>query len=165
MDKLIEKAKPIRLLILDVDGVLTSGILYYGKDDFEMKGFNIHDGFGIKLLQKTGVTVAMISGKNSESVARRLQELNIEHVYLGHKDKLPAYEELKQKLKLGDHEIAYIGDDLPDLPILTRVGLTMTVAPSTRYCKTTHRLHYRKKRRQRRGSRSMRTDYAGARQL
>ena len=127
MDHFIEKAKSIRLLILDVDGVLTSGILYYGNDGFEMKGFNIHDGLGIKLLQKTGVTVAIISGKNSQAVVRRLQELTIEHVYLGHNDKLPIYEQLKQKLKLEDHEIAYIGDDLPDLPILTRVGLAITV--------------------------------------
>ncbi len=127
MDNIIKKAQVIRLLILDVDGVLTSGIVYYGNDGFEMKGFNLHDGLGIQLLQKTGVTVAIISGKNSDSVVRRLQELKIEHAYLGHNHKLPAYQELKQKLNLADHEIAYMGDDLPDLPVLKRVGLSMTV--------------------------------------
>lgn len=128
MDKITEKAKLIRLLILDVDGVLTTGMLYYGTNNFEMKGFNIHDGLGIKLLQKTGITVAVISGKTSEAVTRRLQELDINHAYLGHDHKVPAYDELKQKLNLKDHEIAYVGDDLPDLPVLKRVGLAITVA-------------------------------------
>lgn len=127
MQAIIEKAKPIRLLILDVDGVLTSGVIYYGNNGMEMKGFHLHDGLGIKLLQKSRVAVAIISGKNSEAVTRRVQELNIEHVYLGHDDKLPPYEELKQKLHLNDSEIAYMGDDLPDLPILRRVGLAITV--------------------------------------
>jgi 3-deoxy-D-manno-octulosonate 8-phosphate phosphatase (KDO 8-P phosphatase) len=133
MSAAIEKAKAIRLLILDVDGVLTSGVIYYGSDGREMKGFHIHDGLGIKLLQKTGVIVAIISGKNSEAVSRRIKDLNIRHFYLGQEDKLPAYEDLKQRLKIQDHEIAYMGDDLPDLPLLRRAGLAITVpqAPET----------------------------------
>lgn len=127
MQLIREKAKAIKLLILDVDGVLTSGVVYYGNNGFEMKGFHLHDGLGIKLLQKTGVLAAIISGKNSESVVRRVEELHIEHVYLGHDDKIPSYEELKQKLKLNDNEIAYMGDDLPDLPLLRRAGLALTV--------------------------------------
>ena len=123
----IEKAKTIRLLILDVDGVLTTGIIYYQSDGREMKGFHIQDGLGIKLLQKTGVIVAVISGKNSAVVSRRMQDLSIKHVYLGQEDKLPAYEDLKQRLHMQDHEIAYMGDDLPDLPLLRRVGLAITV--------------------------------------
>lgn len=124
-----EKAKSIRLFILDVDGILTTGALYYGQNGIEeMRGFHIHDGLGIKLLQRTGIPVAIISGKKSAPVAKRLQDLQIQHVYLGHENKLPPYEELKQSLQLQDHEIAYMGDDLPDLPILRRVGFSATVA-------------------------------------
>lgn len=124
---IMEKVKAIRLLILDVDGVLTTGALYYGSHGFEMKGFNIYDGLGIKLLQKAGIKVAIISAKNSEAVSRRIKELNIEHVFLGYEDKIPAFEEVKQTLQLANHEIAYMGDDLPDLPILRRVGFAATV--------------------------------------
>lgn len=123
----IEKAKNIQLLILDVDGILTTGALYYGNAGFEMRGFHIHDGLGIKLLQQTGVKIAIISGKNSEAVTRRMQELNINHVYLGHEDKLPVYHDLKKKLNLDDSQIAYMGDDLPDLPLLIHAGLAITV--------------------------------------
>lgn len=123
----IKKAKAIRLLILDVDGVLTNGVIYYGNKEWEVRGFHIHDGLGIKLLQKTGVVVAVISGKKSEAVAKRMNDLSIQHAYLGHDDKLPVYENLKKKLKLKDNEIAYMGDDLPDLPILRRVGLAISV--------------------------------------
>lgn len=123
----IEKAKAIRLLILDVDGILTTGALYLGNNGIDMRGFHIHDGLGIKLLQKTGVTVAVISGKKSEAVFDRLKHLGLEHIYLGHENKLPAYEELKLKLSLKDEEIAHMGDDLPDLPLLRRVGLAFSV--------------------------------------
>ncbi len=126
-DTLVHKAKVIRLLILDIDGVLTDGVIYYGTNGIEGRGFHIHDGLGIKLLQKTGITVAVISGKNTEYVEKRLKELSIQHAYLGHDDKRPAYDELKKKLKLKDNEIAYMGDDLPDLPLLRRAGLAMTV--------------------------------------
>lgn len=127
MSTLEVKAKAIKLLILDIDGVLTNGLLYYGNGGIEMKGFHIHDGLGIKLLQKSGVAVAVITAKKAESIERRVRDLHIEHAYFGREEKLPAYEELKQKLKLNDADIAYIGDDLPDLPILRRVGLAMTV--------------------------------------
>lgn len=128
MEHFRDKAKQIKLLILDVDGVLTSGIIYYGSNEIEMKGFHLHDGLGIKLLQRSGIPVAIISGKNSEPVARRIQELNIQHAYLGYEEKLPAYEDLKQKLGIKDEHIAYIGDDLPDLPLLRRVGFPVTVS-------------------------------------
>ena len=124
---MLENAKKIRLLVLDVDGVLTTGAIYYGSNGFEMRGFHIHDGMGIKLLQKANISVAIISSKKSEAVERRIQELGILHAYLGYEDKLPAYEDIKQKLNLTDHEIAYMGDDLPDLGILRRVGFSITV--------------------------------------
>jgi 3-deoxy-D-manno-octulosonate 8-phosphate phosphatase (KDO 8-P phosphatase) len=122
-----QKAKAIRLLILDVDGILTSGHLYYGNADTEIRGFHIHDGLGMKLLQKAGIAIAIISGKKSPSVIKRLEDLRIEHTYLGYENKLPAYTDIKQKLQLQDEEIAYMGDDLPDLPLLRRVGLAITV--------------------------------------
>lgn len=128
METINEKAKRIRLLILDVDGVLTSGVIYYGSQGSEIKGFYIHDGLGIRLLQKTGVMVAVISGKKSEAVSRRVFELEIKHAYQGYDEKLPAYEDLKQKLNLSDDVIAFIGDDLQDLPLLRRAGLAITVA-------------------------------------
>jgi 3-deoxy-D-manno-octulosonate 8-phosphate phosphatase (KDO 8-P phosphatase) len=145
MKLVIEKTKSVRLLILDVDGILTDGVIYYGSDGMQRKGFHIHDGLGIKLLQKSGVQVAVISGKKSAGVEARLAELNIEHAYLGNDNKLPLYAELKQKLNLNDEQIAYMGDDLPDLPLLRRVALAITVpqAPEIikQYCHyitTTH---------------------------
>jgi 3-deoxy-D-manno-octulosonate 8-phosphate phosphatase (KDO 8-P phosphatase) len=123
----VDKAKQIRLLALDVDGVLTTGAIYYGSNGLEMRGFHIHDGMGIKLLQKAGMEVAIISSKKSEGVEKRIKELGITHAYLGQENKLPAYEELKQKLQLSDQEIAYMGDDLPDLPLLKRAGFAITV--------------------------------------
>jgi len=128
MQAVNKKAKAIRLVILDVDGVLTSGVIYYSNDDaIEFKGFHVHDGLAIKLLQKAGIEVAIISAKKSRLVERRLQELEVKHIYLGYEDKVPPYETLKQNLKLSDEEIAYMGDDLPDLPLLRRVGLAITV--------------------------------------
>lgn len=127
------KAAGIKLLILDVDGVLTTGALYYGSNGFEMRGFHIHDGLGIKLLQRTGVAVAVISGKQSDHVAKRLNELNIQHIYLGHENKVPVYELLKSNLKLTDQQIAYMGDDLPDLPLLKRAGLAISVPNAPEY--------------------------------
>lgn len=121
------KAASIRLLILDIDGVLTTGTIYYGSQGMEMRGFHVLDGLGIRLLQKFGIQVAVISGKTAEGTRRRLEELEIKHCYLGMHEKLSAYLELKQQLNLADQQIAYIGDDLPDLPLLKRVGLAVTV--------------------------------------
>lgn len=127
MRTLLNKAKQIRLLILDIDGVLTNGLIYYSDTQHHIKGFHVHDGLGIRLLQNAGIPVAIISSKKSELAIKRLSELNIQHVYLGQEPKLPAYEDIKNKLQLRDEQIAYIGDDLPDLPVLTRVGLSITV--------------------------------------
>jgi len=124
---LSDKAKKIRLLICDVDGVLTSGALFYGPTGSEIKDFNVHDGLGMKLLQKSGVHVAIITAKKSDAVTLRMQDLGIEHVYQAQSDKWLAYTDLKQKLGVNDMDIAYIGDDLPDLPLLARVGLPVSV--------------------------------------
>lgn len=129
-----EKAKAIRLLILDVDGVLTSGSLFYANNTdevVEIKGFHVHDGLGMKLLQRAGIEIAIISAKHSKAVTKRLQDLQIKHVYLGHENKIPVYETLKQTLNLEDNHIAYMGDDLPDLPLLKRAGFSITVPQSS----------------------------------
>lgn len=123
-----EKAKAIRLLILDVDGVLTSGNLVYTKDAIHYKAFYVHDGLGMKLLQKSGVEIGIITSCKSDIIRRRAQDLGLKHIYQGQEDKRLPYQELKDKLALSDHEIAYVGDDLPDLPLIRRVGLGMTVA-------------------------------------
>jgi 3-deoxy-D-manno-octulosonate 8-phosphate phosphatase (KDO 8-P phosphatase) len=130
MQDIIQKAKKIRLAIFDVDGVLTNGTLMYGKNGAEHKEFHAHDGQGLKLLIDSGVQIAIITAHESEVVTNRMQYLGIPHVYQGNTDKLPAYEDLKIKLKLTDEQISYMGDDVPDLPLLRRVGLSITVANS-----------------------------------
>ncbi len=128
METISERAKNIKLVIFDVDGVLTAGILSYGTDGIEVKNFHVHDGQGIKLLKQSGVDVGIITTCKSSIVKKRMQDLGIDHLYQNKVDKLPAYEELKQKLHLSDEQIAYVGDDLPDLPMLKRVGLAITVS-------------------------------------
>lgn len=123
-----DKARNIRLLVLDVDGVLTDGRLWYGNAGEELKAFHIHDGLGIKLLQSTGVAVAIITGRTSALVARRATELGIQHVIQGREDKLLALRGLCSKLNLDLTAVAYLGDDLPDLSAIRSVGLGMTVA-------------------------------------
>jgi len=131
MDALTEKAKKIKLLILDVDGILSTGALYYDNNGETFKPFHVHDGLGIKLLQRAGIPVGIISAKKSDPLEKRIQDLAIDYPYLGYEDKLPIYEELKAKLQLQDEQIAYMGDDLPDLPLLKRVGFAATAANAT----------------------------------
>ncbi len=127
MEKILEKAKQVRLVIFDVDGVLTNGTLIYGPNGTESKMFHAHDGMGMRLLLKSGIDIAIITARSSDVVTKRMQDLEVKYVYQGCRDKIIAYDELKQKLKINDHEIAYVGDDLPDLPVLRRVGLGITV--------------------------------------
>jgi len=121
-------ARDLQLLVLDVDGVLTDGRLYYSESGHETKAFHIHDGLGIKLLQRSGVEVAIITGRSSQLLERRARELGIERVIQGREDKLTALEELLEPLQIEWQHIAYMGDDLPDLAAVRRVGLGMTVA-------------------------------------
>lgn len=122
------QASQIKLLICDVDGVLTNGKVILGNDQQEFKHFNIKDGLGIRLLQKAGVETAIITAKLSEAVKNRAAQLGIEHVFQGVSDKKTQYETLKTALNLNDQDIAYIGDDWIDLPVMTRVGLSCAVA-------------------------------------
>lgn len=129
----IQKAREIKLLVLDVDGVLTDGRLWYGNSGEELKAFNIHDGLGIKLLQRAGVDVAIITGKTSQLVARRGTELGIKHIVQGREDKLVALRVLATELNIALEEIAYMGDDLPDLSAIAAVGLGVVVANAMPY--------------------------------
>jgi 3-deoxy-D-manno-octulosonate 8-phosphate phosphatase (KDO 8-P phosphatase) len=127
MKDLNEKAARIRLLIFDVDGVLTDGSLFVGDDGQEYKAFNSRDGHGIKMLQKYGVEIAIITGRTSQVVEHRMANLGITHIYQGKLEKLPAYEELRKKLGISPEETAYVGDDVVDLPVMRRVGLAIAV--------------------------------------
>ncbi|SDG13118.1 3-deoxy-D-manno-octulosonate 8-phosphate phosphatase (KDO 8-P phosphatase) [Selenomonas sp. WCT3] len=124
----LERAKHIKLIIFDVDGVLTDGGIYIGAEGELYKPFFCRDGLGITLAHKAGIKTAIITGRNSKQVAFRAGELHISEVFQGKLDKRTAYQELKEKLGLQDEEIGYIGDDLIDLPILLQVGLPMAVS-------------------------------------
>lgn len=123
----LEKAKKLKLLILDVDGVLTDGRLFFDTQGNEYKSFHARDGHGIKLLRQTGVEVAVISGRKSSSVALRMKNLGIEHVYQGHENKVAAFNEVIEKVGIRPEQAAHVGDDLLDLPIMIRVGLAIAV--------------------------------------
>ncbi len=127
MQDLMNKAASIRLVIFDVDGVLTDGSLFLGDDGQEYKAFNSRDGHGMKMLRSTGVEIGIITGRTSQVVRYRMDSLGIKHVYQGQADKLPAFEELIQLLGLQAEQVAYVGDDVVDLPILLRVGLAIAV--------------------------------------
>jgi len=127
MQDILERGRQVRLVIFDVDGVLTDGSLFLGDDGQEYKAFHSRDGHGMKMLQLTGVEIGIITGRTSRVVELRMKSLGIEHVFQGQRDKLPAYGELKQKLGLTDAEIAYVGDDVVDLPIMRQVGLAVAV--------------------------------------
>jgi len=128
MDSLAETTAQIKLLALDVDGVLTDGRLYYSSNGVELKSFNIKDGLAIKLLQQAGIDVAIITGRSSAMVERRAVELGIANVIQGREDKLSALNELARMLELPLNACAYMGDDLPDLQAIQQAGLGMTVA-------------------------------------
>lgn len=123
-----QRAKRIRLLLLDVDGVLTEGRIVYGNGGLEVLAFHVRDGLAIKIAQGSGITVALVSGRKSEALLRRAEELNLEEVHTGVEDKIAVFRQLLIRYRLEDAEVAYIGDDLPDLPLFRRAGLAITVA-------------------------------------
>lgn len=126
-DIAVTKAACVRLMIFDVDGVLTDGSLHYGPDGEVIKTFNVLDGHGIKLLQQSGVATAIISARQSGIVARRASDLGISHVYQGVHDKRAAFGQLLQKANIDEQACGFIGDDVIDLPILSRVGFAASV--------------------------------------
>lgn len=124
----LETVKQLRLLVLDVDGVLTDGRLFFDDSGREYKCFHARDGHGIKLLRQTGVEVAVISGRKSNSVTLRMQGLGVELVYQGHENKRAAFAEILERLMLTPAHVAYIGDDVLDLPVMNQVGFAVAVA-------------------------------------
>ncbi|MEK6806339.1 MAG: HAD hydrolase family protein [Pseudomonadota bacterium] len=122
------RAKKIRCLFLDVDGVMTDCKLYLTPDGEELKAVNVKDGYGIKALMHAGIEIAVISGRPSVAMEKRLASLGVRHVYLDTEQKIPAYEAVRKKLKLADEQCAHMGDDVPDLPLFERVGLALAVA-------------------------------------
>ena len=121
-------AARVRLLVLDVDGVLTDGRLYYGARGEALKAFHARDGLGLKLLAAAGITVAVISGRRSAMTARRCRELGVRHLVQGVEDKIAAFHELRGQLGLASSVCACVGDDLPDVPLMREVGLSFAVA-------------------------------------
>lgn len=130
-----QRAAAIRMLVLDVDGVLTDGSLYFDNAGNEMKAFNTRDGLGIKLLQKSGIEIAVITGRKSAIVTQRMAELGIQHVYQGREHKLNSFTHLLEVTGLETEQVCYAGDDWIDLPVLVRVGLAVTVADADEYVK------------------------------
>ncbi len=124
---LIQQAAVIKLLILDVDGVMTDGAIIFQNGQEQIKAFHVQDGLGIQLLQKAGITVAIITGKSSEMLMARAQALGIQHVYQKQTDKSNAYQTLLKTLNLAPTSVCYIGDDLPDLYGIKRSGLGIAV--------------------------------------
>ena len=122
-----DKASQVRLLIVDIDGVLTDGGLHFDNRGEEYKTFNSLDGHGIRMLLDCGIEVAVITGRQSKIVNHRMGDLGVRHIYQGRRDKLPALEELLAACALDAEQLAYVGDDLPDLPVMQRVGFAIAV--------------------------------------
>ena len=128
MNELIEKAKKIGCLICDVDGVLSNGLLHIDNHGNELKSFHVQDGMGLKLLLSAGIEVAVITTSRNAVIDHRMTQLGIKHYFKNQVDKRNAYQLLKKSLNFQDEQFAYIGDDLPDLPLIQMVGLGVAVA-------------------------------------
>lgn len=124
----LENLADVRLVAFDVDGVFTDGRFYLSDAGIESKAFNTQDGFGVRLLLNAGINVAVISGRQSPAVLRRMQELGVPHVIEGCKDKVAALDEIRSKIGLTRQQCAFVGDDIPDLPLLRHVGVSVAVA-------------------------------------
>lgn len=137
---LLARARAVRMLSCDVDGVLTDGKVFYADDGSEMKAFSAVDGLGLKMLHEAGIVVAWITGSSAPAVTKRAKTLSVAHVLLGAENKLAPWERLRSELGMTAEECAHIGDDLPDLPLLMRCGLSATVPHAPAAVK--RRAHY-----------------------
>lgn len=135
MQDILEKAKKIELVIFDVDGVMTDGSLLLGDDGQEYKAFNSLDGHGMRMLQEGGVSVAIITGRTSNVVEHRMKDLGVDLIYQGYRDKTPAFESLLKEVNLSMEQVAYVGDDVVDLPVMSRVGFAIAVQSAHPYVK------------------------------
>lgn len=122
-----QRATKIKLLICDVDGVFSDGRIYLGNQGEELKAFHTKDGFGIKAILKSGINVAIITGRQSQIVENRMKALGVPYIYQGQEDKLSVYHDLLKTLNLQAQEVAYIGDDVVDLPVINACGLGIAV--------------------------------------
>ena len=122
------RASRIKLLLMDCDGVLTDGRLWLTGDDDEQKSFNTHDGLGLSLLHRAGLKSGIITGRSSKAVTRRAQELGVEFLRQGNPDKIAAFEQLLLEANVTESEVAFVGDDLPDIPLMRRAELAVAVA-------------------------------------
>jgi len=125
---LFETAKQIKLLICDVDGVFSDGLIYMGNQGEELKTFHTRDGYGVKSLMNAGVEIAIITGRQSQIVENRMRALGISLIYQGQDDKVKAYQDICSKLNISAQQTGYIGDDLIDWPVMEQVGLKVCVA-------------------------------------
>jgi len=123
-----ERAMAIKLLVLDVDGVLTDGRIYFDQDGNELQSFNTRDGLGMQALQRIGVEIAVLSGRTSAAVTQRMAQLGIKYVYQGHEKKLDAFMQLLRHTDTDERQVCFVGDDWVDLPVLLRAGLAVSVA-------------------------------------
>lgn len=137
---LLARARRVRLLSCDVDGVLTDGKLYYADDGSELKAFSTLDGLGMKMLHESGVVVAWITGSSAPAITKRARHLSVAHVILGTEHKLAPWQRLRDELAIPAEECAHIGDDLPDLPLIARCGLGVAVPHAPEEVK--RRAHY-----------------------
>jgi 3-deoxy-D-manno-octulosonate 8-phosphate phosphatase (KDO 8-P phosphatase) len=128
MQDIYAKAKLIKLLICDVDGVMTDGGLTFGDNGLEYKTFHSRDGLGIKMLQRSGIPLAVITARTSDVVKHRMKNLKIDLVFQGYLDKIKAFNDICEKMQLSAEQIAYVGDDLVDIPVMRKVGLSIAVA-------------------------------------
>ena len=124
---IIEKAKQIELVIFDIDGVMTDGSLFFDNNGDEYKAFNSLDGHGLRMLQECGVRVAVITGRKSELVKHRMNDLGVTLLYQGYRDKIPAFESLLKEVQLEKNQITYVGDDVVDLPVMSQLDFTIAV--------------------------------------
>lgn len=129
-NEILIKAKKIKLLISDVDGVMSNGMIYLGNNSEELKSFNVRDNYGIKCLLKSFIEIAIISGRRSLLLENHCKDLGIKYFYLGQLDKILPFKKIQKKLNLSLEEIAYVGDDFIDLPILSKAGLSIATSDS-----------------------------------
>ncbi len=127
MQSIIKKARNIALVIFDIDGVMTDGSLYFGDDGQEYKAFNSLDGHGLRMLQECGVKVAVITGRKSNVVKYRMKDLGVTLLFQGYRDKKPAFEAILKEVNLPHSQIAYVGDDVVDLPVMSQLNFSITV--------------------------------------
>ncbi|MGJ7457166.1 KdsC family phosphatase [Halomonas sp. MA07-2] len=131
--RLVDRLRLIRLLALDVDGVLTDGQLFFQADGTEIKAFNVQDGHGLKLLKRAGIEVALITGRDSPTVSHRAAALGIQHVFQGVEKKLPVLRDLCTRLGLEFDQVSYCGDDMPDVGAIRRAGVGISVPNAPEY--------------------------------